>query len=139
MALTDKIANIAEAIRAKTGKSDPMTLEQMATEIEGISSGTSTEAVETVSITVETSNFTGMVRYTDKSYGFNELELASESTYSIECIKGSFVAFSGYGFMSDNLQPNFSVDYMYDPNGEGLQVYYFDTNATVTIRNGEGW
>lgn len=36
MALIDKLTAIAEAIRVKTGKADPLTLEQMATEIEGI-------------------------------------------------------------------------------------------------------
>ena len=39
MALTDKLVNIADAIRGKTGKTDAMTLDQMITEIEGISSG----------------------------------------------------------------------------------------------------
>ena len=39
MALTDKLTAIADAIRAKTGKTDSMTLEQMPTEIEGISGG----------------------------------------------------------------------------------------------------
>jgi len=39
MALTDKLTAIAEAIRTKTGKSDPMTLSQMPTEIAGISGG----------------------------------------------------------------------------------------------------
>ncbi len=39
MALTDKLTAIANAIRGKTGKADPLTLEQMATEIEGIEAG----------------------------------------------------------------------------------------------------
>lgn len=39
MALTDKITAIAEAIRSKTGKTDKLTLAQMATEIESISGG----------------------------------------------------------------------------------------------------
>lgn len=39
MALTDKLTAIAEAIRAKTGKSDSMTLEQMPTEIASITGG----------------------------------------------------------------------------------------------------
>ena len=36
MALTDKLSAIGDAIRTKTGKSDSLTLEQMATEIDGI-------------------------------------------------------------------------------------------------------
>lgn len=39
MALTDKLTAIAEAIRAKTGKSDSLTLDQMPTEIMGITTG----------------------------------------------------------------------------------------------------
>ena len=39
MALTDKLINIADAIRGKTGKTDLLTLEQMATEIGEISGG----------------------------------------------------------------------------------------------------
>lgn len=36
MALTDKLVAIANAIRGKTGKEDTLSLEQMATEIDGI-------------------------------------------------------------------------------------------------------
>lgn len=39
MALTDKLKSIAEAIRGKTGKTEAMTLDQMATEISGIETG----------------------------------------------------------------------------------------------------
>lgn len=39
MALIDKLTAIADAIRGKTGKTDGMTLDQMATEISGISTG----------------------------------------------------------------------------------------------------
>lgn len=39
MALTDKLTAIADAIRAKTGKSDTMTLDGMVTEIASISGG----------------------------------------------------------------------------------------------------
>ena len=39
MALTDKLTAIADAIRGKTGKTDGLTLDQMAAEIEGIQGG----------------------------------------------------------------------------------------------------
>ena len=39
MALTDKLVAIADAIRGKTGKTEEMTLEQMATAIAGIETG----------------------------------------------------------------------------------------------------
>ena len=41
MALTDKLTAIADAIRGKTGKTDGLTLDQMATEIAGIGQGSS--------------------------------------------------------------------------------------------------
>lgn len=46
MALTNKLTAIADAIRAKTGKSEELTLEQMVTEIEGISGGGGSEMEE---------------------------------------------------------------------------------------------
>lgn len=39
MALTDKLTAVADAIRGKTGKAEPLTLDQMATEITGIQAG----------------------------------------------------------------------------------------------------
>lgn len=39
MALTDKLSAIADAIRGKTGGTDPLTLDQMPTEIAGIQAG----------------------------------------------------------------------------------------------------
>ena len=39
MALTEKLTGIADAIRGKTGKSEALTLDQMATEITGIETG----------------------------------------------------------------------------------------------------
>ena len=39
MGLIEKLTAIADAIRGKTGKAAPLTLEQMATEIEGIEAG----------------------------------------------------------------------------------------------------
>ena len=39
MALTEKLTAVADAIRGKTGKSETLTLEQMATEITGIETG----------------------------------------------------------------------------------------------------
>ena len=39
MALTDKLTAVADAIRGKTGKTEPLTLDQMAAEIAGIVAG----------------------------------------------------------------------------------------------------
>ena len=39
MILTEKLSNIADAIRSKTGKNEEMTLDEMPNEIESISGG----------------------------------------------------------------------------------------------------
>lgn len=54
MALTDKLTDIADAIRAKTGESDLLTLDEMPDAIAGISGGGS--AVDNVPQTI---NYTG--------------------------------------------------------------------------------
>ena len=41
MTLTNKLTAIADAIRSKTGKTNPMTLDEMVTEISNISVGSS--------------------------------------------------------------------------------------------------
>lgn len=48
-ALDAALTDIADAIRAKTGKTDPLTLEQMPSEIEGISAGDPFAGLEMVS------------------------------------------------------------------------------------------
>ena len=48
MALTDKLAAIANAIRAKTGKSNALSLDQMVTEISGITTGITPTGTKTI-------------------------------------------------------------------------------------------
>lgn len=56
MALTDKLKAIADAIRGKTGETAEMTLDEMATAIEGISVGAETKmATVTLTNTTQTS------------------------------------------------------------------------------------
>ena len=47
MALTDKLKAIANAIREKTGRTEPMTLDDMAIEISNISAGSGGSSGET--------------------------------------------------------------------------------------------
>ena len=59
MALTDKLTAIADAVRSKTGGTKPLTLDQMAVEIENISAGGGDmDALIDKSITEITSNVT---------------------------------------------------------------------------------
>ncbi len=103
MALTDKLTTIANAIRSKTGKSDALTLDQMATEIESISAGGDDRfgALLDLSITEIVSDVTVI----NKAYLIAGLK-------SLECVKfpkvltigqyafsnGSATGASGYGY-----------------------------------------
>ena len=60
MQLTNKLTAIADAIRTKTGKTDTMTLEQMATEISNISVGTG-EGGSTGEVTMSFDSATGVL------------------------------------------------------------------------------
>ena len=65
MALTDKLTAIADAIRDKTGKTDGMTLDQMATEIAGIETGGGIPETCTIKIQADTTVFVGYTRLND--------------------------------------------------------------------------
>lgn len=74
MSVNSKLTAIAEAIRGKTGKADPLTLEQMATEIEGIEAGGS--APDGMEVTFGYENDEPVAReeaYTISSENLNEL------------------------------------------------------------------
>ena len=66
MALTDKLTNIADAIRGKTGKEELLTLDQMATEIADIETGGTDQSVGLINGTLteyESAEVTGLRTY----------------------------------------------------------------------------
>lgn len=65
MALTDKLTAIADAIRGKTGGTDALTLDQMATEISGIETGGGSPEICTIKIQSDTTVFVGYTRLND--------------------------------------------------------------------------
>lgn len=91
MALTDKLTSIADAIRAKTGKTDKLTLAEMPGEISGIETGGgSTEGVRRIQFTVTLE--------ADSLYlpldGLDEIpEMLTADCYDAEMINAT----SGYG------------------------------------------
>ena len=60
MALTDKLTSIADAIRGKTGKTEEMTLDQMATEIAEIEVGGGNSSVS-LTLTADGNNAQNLV------------------------------------------------------------------------------
>lgn len=91
MALTDKLTAIADAIRSKTGKTDGMTLDQMATEISGIKGGPS---LDTCTVVVTTDVGTVCGSYTKvNSDGTTNIAYYPESltvTLNDVCVDGGF-------------------------------------------------
>ena len=75
MALTDKLKAIADAIRAKTGKSDTITLAEMPTEIENISTGGGGSAVTVQRKDVNFVDYDGTLLY---SYTIAETKALTE-------------------------------------------------------------
>lgn len=80
MALTDKLTNIADAIRSKTGTTEPMTLDEMPTKIENIQTE-STPNLQNKAITI---NENGTQTITaDSGYdGLNEVEVTTNVNVS---------------------------------------------------------
>lgn len=85
--LTDTFSDIADAIRAKTGKSDTMTPAQMPTEIASISGGgTDSLKVKTIKTRVELLNLGDLLVYGEQStahyVGVNSFNLTTYADYS---------------------------------------------------------
>ena len=84
MALTEKLTGIADAIRGKTGGTDPLTLDRMATEIAGIETGGggigAVKCVD-VDITVEASTTTETI-YTVADQAFKSA-IASQTKWQV--------------------------------------------------------
>lgn len=117
MALTDKLTAIAEAIRAKTGESDLLTLDAMVTAINGISGG------ETGNSTVVSGTFTPAENTND---------------CRITGLAGSPSAFA--------LAPAFSTEEIYNGVAKLLGFLwvrgvwgFFRTNAGGTSGAADGW
>lgn len=84
MALTDKLTAIANAIRAKSGKTDTLTLDQMPTEIEALSSEEQLKSTEYPSyITPEVLNVVNNVRAIQKDDSITFIAV-SDSHYPAE-------------------------------------------------------
>ena len=72
MALTDKLSAIGTAIRTKTGKTDPLTLYEMVTEIESIQTSED--------VTAETNDYTAKIAQLESAVTALETELAGKAS-----------------------------------------------------------
>lgn len=127
MLLTDKLTAIGDAVRAKTGTEDPMTLDEMATAIEGITTGS-------VDIPEDLLVLTG-----DQSYKFRSGEWQSFlDTYGkqmrTEGLTSASYMFAGLFYMKElpfsvnSASTGMSVSHMFD-NCANLRVCPVITGA----------
>lgn len=97
MALTNKLTDIADAIRNKTGKTDLLTLEQMPIEIESIQGGGGSDSTFTALMNGETTVFhdSGITKIKDYTFygGNNALQ-----RYMTEVDLPNLITIGNYGF-----------------------------------------
>ena len=87
MALTNKLTAIGDAIRAKTGTTEAMTLDEMATAISGITTGSGGESTDFIPESAYT--FTGTCNYMDIDGRWDWfIEKFRKPAYTIEIGKG---------------------------------------------------
>lgn len=151
MALTNKLTAIADAIRGKTGKTDPLTLDGMATAIAGIQAGGGgSEAVEllyetTFSVAESISTSTKTVLATvETGLTKNEFSNGTLGIVVIECTNDTEtdMSFSHFreriqtiaggdgGYVSTSSQGGITYFYRADTNREWAQA---GVNAGVVI------
>ena len=120
MALTDKLSAIGNAIRAKTGKEDLMTLEDMPAEIESISGGTSLPTQEK-SITI-TENGTVEV-LPDEGYALSKVTANAQVYDAVDDRFAKFIE----GTSTE----------IYDPIATSIRAYAFYKSpfTSVTLPN----
>ena len=140
MALTDKLTAIANAIRAKTGGSAPLTLPQMATEIGSLSAPFSVTNILTTAIDTDNSSFNGGLGYksgyrlsgSGAEHAFADYSVSGYIPVSIgDVIRGTFT--DEKGRKTDGL---FSAS-MYPVSLYYVTTYYVYDTMYVTAPEGE--
>lgn len=100
MALTDKLKAIGDAIRAKTGKSDKLTLDEMASEVEALPDTSEMFAPETLLAVVQPSNTASAAEYQTR-YRFLKTMLPLQTKINDNQFRSAFFfASSKYGYGS---------------------------------------
>ena len=127
MALTDKLTNIADAIRGKTGDTEAMTLDQMAEAIAGIQSGGGSGARITGS-------FTATYSYYNLTHncGFENylciVQAAPESVETIQASKSTMNMVNSAYFYGDLFAFSFG-DYNSDIHNRVAHNYWHGTQG----------
>lgn len=145
MALTDKLRAIGAAIRAKTGKTDKLTLDEMPTEIEGIQTGGSVDTDEGVVFY----DYDGVVLHSYTVEDFKALDelpplpeheglICQGWNYDIETIKSYNGPVNvGATYITDDGKTRLYVSLIEDVIDLPLCLY-MSSNGTVVIDWGDG-
>lgn len=127
MALTDKLKAIADAIRAKTGKTDQMTLDEMPTEIASITTGGGTTSGSTSTkpykITIKNNNSSLKIvkGFSGSDGNLTPLYCLAGESYDIYVDLGDVVSILFY-----DSRPN------YEENASPLVRVHPNTNISVS-------
>jgi hypothetical protein len=145
MALTDKLKTIADAIRSKTGSTEELTLDQMATEIEGISSGGGSASVAEKDVNFYDYDGTLLHSYTvEEAQALSELPALPEQpglicqgwNWSLEDIKAHNRAVNvGATYITDDGTTRI---YIHLEEGRTSPMLGVCPNGTVTVDWGDG-
>lgn len=145
MALTDKLKTIADAIRSKTGSTEELTLDQMATEIEGISSGGGSASVAEKDVNFYDYDGTLLHSYTvAEAQALSELPALPEQpglicqgwNWSLEDIKAHNRALNvGATYITDDGTTRI---YIHLEEGRTSPMLGVCPNGTVTVDWGDG-
>lgn len=118
MALTDKLTAIGDAIRGKTGGTEPLTLDQMATEIANISSGGGGGSIDFA-------NLKSMSYTASANYDFIPLDRYNKLPEDF-----SFPAFMYVSGIEQSAQNNMN----YSRNYSGVAMLYTNENNEIQVK-----
>lgn len=132
MSVNSKMTAIADAIRAKTGKTAPLTLDQMVTEIEGITGGTKLFAAIGVTYpagsTLTCTNGTKTLKAKTTS-GQWVFAIPTVGTWTVACTDGTESASEAVAITTEGQSVKIDLSY---------NTYYYNLGDTCDASTG-GW
>ena len=139
MALTDKLTAIANAIRVKTGGTEPMTLDDMATEIANISVGSGSSVNNKTYIVKDTkreytnfklwgyNNFRGNADFQAVSPYTNQYQTFTTDVMDLSAYNKACITFTAIEYYTDNSYPT------------DLNFILANTEYTSSLSTGNGY
>ena len=136
MALTDKLTAIANAIRAKTGKTAKMTMTEMVTEIEGISGGGGDTSIEDSFVTRTVTEYTNDRVTTVGTYAFYNCSSLTSASFPLVMSIGSSAFYNCSKLTTVELPKATSIGSYVFQNCKSLKALVIRTPSSVCTLNG---